>query len=156
MEKWWDRGYQILSCLRRGRYGVEALNNIMERRKEARRPIIVTRSSQRLGVSNGEMGFLEEGEVTIGEKRLREALLPDYEWAYCLSVHKSQGSEFRKVALLVPKGSEVFGREILYTGITRAKEDVVVLSEEGVMEECLRQTSEKMSSVRERLRRCDS
>ena len=154
VEKWWDRGYQILSCLRRGRYGVDALNKMMEKRKDTQRPIIVTRSNQRMGVNNGEMGFLKGEEITIGERRLRASLLSDYEWAYCLSVHKSQGSEFDKVALLVPKGAEAFGREILYTGITRAKEGVVVLSEEGVIEECLKQTSEKMSGMKERLRQC--
>ena len=65
-------------------------------------------------------------------------------------MHKSQGSEFGKVALLVPRGSEVFGREILYTGITRARDEVVVLSEEGVIEECVKCSSEKMSGIREK------
>ena len=47
--------------------------------------------------------------------------LNNYELAFCLSVHKSQGSEYDEVLFLVPKGSELFGREVLYTAVTRAK-----------------------------------
>ncbi len=152
VEKLWDEGYQLLSCLRRGRYGVESMNRLLVR--EGEKPVIMTRTNRSLGISNGEMGVLRGEEIVMGERRFKEALVPDYEWGYCLSVHKSQGSEFNKVALLVPKGSEVFGREILYTGITRAKEEVLVLSEEGVIEECVTISSEKMSGIREKLR-CD-
>lgn len=151
VEKYWKRGYQLLSCLRKGRYGFEVMNGLLAGDEG---PVIITRSNRRLGVSNGEIGELRGGEIVLGERRFKEALVPDYEWGYCLSVHKSQGSEFNKVALLVPKGSEVFGREILYTGITRAKDEVVILSEEGVIEECVKRSSVKMSGIREKLR-CD-
>jgi len=150
VEKLWEKGYQLLSCLRRGRYGVEAMNSLLAGGDE--QPIIVSRTSNRMGISNGEMGVLKGDEIVIGERVFKESLVPEYEWGYCLSVHKSQGSEFKKVALLVPKGSEVFGREILYTGITRAKDEVVVLSEEGVIEQCLKRSSEKMSGIMERLK----
>ena len=148
----WKKGYQLLSCLKRGRYGSDVMNGLLAGGDE--QPIVITRTNHRMGISNGERGVLQGSEIVIGGKRYREALVPDYEWSYCLSVHKSQGSEFGKVALLVPKGSEVFGREILYTGITRAKDEVVVLSEKGVIEECLESTSEKLSGIGEKLR-CD-
>ena len=44
-----------------------------------------------------------------------------FEMGYCLSVHKSQGSEYDEVFVLIPKGSENFGREMLYTAATRAR-----------------------------------
>ncbi len=159
VEEWKRGGYRILSCLRKGPYGVEAINELMWEEEEV--PIMITRTDQRMELSNGEMGTLikrnkgralgKDDEAVFGERRFPGVLLPEFELAYCLSVHKSQGSEFDRVVLLVPKGAEVFGREILYTGITRAKEKVVVLGDEGVMKECLKKVAVKMSGIRRRL-----
>ncbi|MCP5505502.1 MAG: AAA family ATPase [Chlamydiales bacterium] len=152
-------GFRILSCLRKGPYGVEAINELMWGEGEI--PIIITRTDKRIGLSNGEMGILvkkNEGRslgkddvARFGEREFPAVLLPEFESAYCLSVHKAQGSEFERVVLLVPKGSEVFGREVLYTGITRAKESVEVLADEGVIEECLKKSATKKSGIRRRL-----
>jgi len=150
IEKFWERGYQLLSCVKRGPYGVEMMNRLCEGGDE--QPIIITRTNHRMGINNGEVGIIRGGEIIIGNRSFREALIPEYEKGYCLSVHKSQGSEFEKVALLVPKGSERFGREILYTGITRAKDKVVVFSEQEVMESCIQCSSKKMSGIRMKLR----
>jgi len=159
LKKWHQKGYQFLSCLRKGPFGTDAINEEMWEGDEI--PIMMTRSDRKKDLSNGEMGVLIKNDpgrtigkndvVKFGEKEFPATLAVDFEPAYCISVHKSQGSEFNKVALLVPKGSEVFGREILYTGITRAKDEIVVLSEEGVLEECLEKTSEKGSGIRRRL-----
>ncbi|MCB1081734.1 MAG: AAA family ATPase, partial [Chlamydiia bacterium] len=152
-------GFRILSCLRRGPFGVEAINELIW--EEGEIPIIVTRSCKRMELSNGEMGVIikkNEGRAIgkddvarFGEREFPAALLPQYELAYCLTVHKSQGSEFDRVVLLVPKGAEVFGREVLYTGITRAREEVVVLADDGVIEECLKGSAAKKSGIRKRL-----
>ena len=152
-------GFRILSCLRRGLFGVEAINELMWGDGEI--PIMITRTDKRMELSNGEMGILikkNEGRAlgkddvaVFGDREFPAVLLPEFELAYCLSVHKSQGSEFDRVVLLVPKGAEVFGREILYTGITRAREEVKVLGDEGVVEECLKGSAEKMSGIRRRL-----
>lgn len=150
VEKLWKRGYQLLSCLNKGQYGVERMNKLCEDGEE--QPIIITRTNHRMGISNGEVGIVKGDTVIIGHRRFREALVPEYKKGYCLSVHKSQGSEFKQVALLVPKGSELFGREILYTGITRARDNVVVFSEKGVLESCIKYSSKKMSGIQMKLR----
>lgn len=154
-----EGGFRLLSCLRRGPFGVEAINKEMWEGKEI--PIMITRTDKRLGLRNGEMGTLlkhslarpfgKEDEGVFGDKRIFAALLPEFEPAYCLSVHKSQGSEFNRVALLVPKGAEAFGREILYTGITRAKEEVEIYAEEGVIEEIVKRSGKKQSGIQRRL-----
>lgn len=159
IEGWKKGGYQVLSCLRRGPFGVEAINNLMQNEGEI--PIMITRSHHRMELSNGEMGVLVKRSLgraigrndvaRFGEREFPAALLPEFEFAYCISVHKSQGSEFKKVVLLVPKGSEMFGREILYTGITRAKSELIVLGEEGVIEECVKRGSKRLSGIRRRL-----
>lgn len=152
-------GFRILSCLRKGPFGVEAINDLMW--EEGEIPIMIIRSDKKMELNNGEMGILykkgkgsalsKEDMAVFGEREIPAVLLPDFEPAYCLSVHKSQGSEFERVVLLVPKGAEVFGREILYTGITRAKEEIEVLGEEGVIEECIKVSGEKLSGIRRRL-----
>ncbi|MDJ0651932.1 MAG: AAA family ATPase [Simkaniaceae bacterium] len=156
-------GFQILSCLRKGPFGVEAINEWMGEwmRGGEEIPIMITRTDKRMGLSNGAMGVLlkkNEGRslgkddvAVFGDREFPAVLLPEFELAYSLSVHKSQGSEFERVVLLVPKGSEIFGREILYTGITRAKETIEVLADEGVVEKCLEGSAVKMSGIGRRL-----
>lgn len=58
---------------------------------------------------------------------------PPYEIAFCLSIHKSQGSEFQEVLALFPEGSENFGKEALYTAITRVKKRFQYLGSDAVM-----------------------
>lgn len=163
IEEWKERfkqgGFQILSCLRKGLFGVEAINELMWHGDKI--PIMITQSSKRMGLSNGEMGILvkknegrnlgKDDSAIFGSREFPAVLLPEFELAYCLSVHKSQGSEFKTVVLLVPKGAEMFGREILYTGITRAKEKIEVLAEKSVLEACLANSSVRMSGIRKRL-----
>jgi len=139
-------GFQILSCLRKGFFGVEAINESMWGGREI--PIMITQTDKRMELNNGETGILikkNKGDLIgkddlaiFGERKLPAILLPEFEPSYCLSVHKSQGSEFDRVILFVPKGSEIFGREILYTAITRAKERIEVFADEGVIEKCLK------------------
>lgn len=159
IEMWKREDYQVLSCLRQGPFGVEAINELMWEGREI--PIMITRSDRRLELRNGEMGTLvkrhpgreigKDDVARFGAREFPAALLPEYEPAYCISVHKSQGSEFKKVVLLVPRGSEKFGREVLYTGITRAREELIVLGEEGIIEECVKQRSQRLSGIRRRL-----
>jgi len=151
VERWWKRGYQLLSCVRGGRYGVEMMNRLLEQGEEGAQPIIMTQTNHRMGISNGEMGVLQGKQVSIGGRQFKEELVPEYDKGYCLSVHKSQGSEFKRVVLLVPQGSERFGREVLYTGITRAKDEIIVLSEVGVLEKCVKRSSSNMSGVSKKL-----
>lgn len=169
--------FQILSSLKNGAYGMEEINRFFwelysSEWKEGdfwAVPIIITKTSYSLNLTNGETGFLlkkspflslearEEAIFLDGEKEgkvrtLLAALLPSFSLAYALSVHKSQGSEYERVALFLPEGSEVFGREILYTGITRARKKLEIIGEKGVIEKCLQKTSEKFSGIGERLR----
>ena len=71
----------------------------------------------------------ESGIRTIGERAL-----PLFEVAFCLSIHKSQGSEFDEVLILFGPGSERFGKAALYTGVTRAKKKVEICAEESAFQ----------------------
>ena len=148
IEDYFAKGYQLLSSLRQGKFGVEKINSLLSKNEG---PIIITRSNPKMGFFNGEIGYLRNGEIMLGKKCFKKERVMDYEPAYCLSVHKSQGSEFEKVALILPKGSEVFGKELLYTGITRAKSEILIFSEEGVINECVKNSTKRMSGIKEKL-----
>ena len=77
-------------------------------------------------------------------------LLTDLETAYAVTIHKSQGSEFRYVYVLVPEGSDrLLSREILYTGITRAREGVILYGEQSELELCLSRGVRRLSGIRD-------
>ena len=89
------------------------------------------------GIFNGDIGIVRSAEPREGtlnvafEDRLvgyTPDMLPDLEHAYAITVHKSQGSEFKAVILVLDEGSELlFTRNLLYTAVTRAKELLVVV-----------------------------
>jgi len=62
-----------------------------------------------------------------------------------MTVHKSQGSEFAHVSLLLPKESEKFGKELLYTAVTRAKETLVIYADDATLENIVGRTSKSPS-----------
>jgi exodeoxyribonuclease V alpha subunit len=132
-----------LTVLRRGPEGSDELNRLTERMLMLQRiavpengwyhgrPVMITRNSYSLGVFNGDLGVCAkdpEGNLWVWVesgseiKKLKPNRLTDYSPAYFLTVHKSQGSEFDRVHLLLPRrDTPVLSRELLYTAITRAR-----------------------------------
>jgi len=143
------------------------MQKLSERGKPFIAPIIITKNDYRLDIFNGEVGLLvrahfqhthKELELTShdyalivgkdGEIRSIPALLlPAFEYAYCLSVHKSQGSEFNHVLLLLPEGSEVFGREVLYTAATRARQKLDLWATQSILESTIKRKSYRLSAA---------
>lgn len=139
--------FQVLCALRKGQWGVEGLNERIEHwlvtDKKAQmwyegRPIMITSNDYSLDLMNGDIGLAlidhtEQLRVVFiaNEKDHADGLhwvsplrLPHVETAYAMTVHKSQGSEFNHVAMVLPDvASRVLTRELIYTGITRAKEN---------------------------------
>jgi exodeoxyribonuclease V alpha subunit len=147
-------GFRALAAVRGGPLGVEALNAAVERRLAAEdaavlhrrwypgRPVMVTRNDYALRLSNGDVGIVlpdseAPGGVTVcfetpdgAIRRLSPARMPECETVYATTVHKSQGSEFDAVLLVLPsEPSPVLSRELLYTGITRARARVAVFAD---------------------------
>jgi exodeoxyribonuclease V alpha subunit len=138
--------FRVLAALREGPWGVAGLNTaieralsdagLLQRRGEwyEGRPVIVTRNDPALGVFNGDVGVVLRTPGADGSLRacfgdgdlLRKVAvgrLADVETAFAMTVHKSQGSEFEHVLLVLPEeDSPVLTREWLYTGITRASQ----------------------------------
>lgn len=152
--------FSMLSCLKKGPKGVDAVNSYFLNRVLASAqnaswvalPLVMTGSQSDLDLYNGQQGILvcrptssplsgqfssEDYVIFEGRPAVPASLLNGFSLAFCLSVHKSQGSEYKEVLVLVPEGSEVFGREILYTALTRAKEKVILAITEPLLRSCL-------------------
>lgn len=141
--------FRMITPLRQGPYGCEEINahcfkEDMKRQKDAEWlivPIMIVHNSYRLELFNGMVGLLflkrkhnryedyalfSDSKDPQGVRKISALLLPKYEYAYCISVHKSQGSEFDHVLVLLPEGSQEFGREVLYTAVTRARKSLKI------------------------------
>lgn len=132
----------VLSPLCVGPLGTDALNEQLKKRHCApQMPIIMLQNDHDLGLVNGQIGSLRDDmayfETPEGKRAIPRVLLGPFSPAFCLSVHKSQGSEFDEVLLVLPPGSERFGRKMLYTAITRAKKRVTILSTEATFRACI-------------------
>ena len=107
-------------------------------------PLIVTRNAPDLELYNGDCGVLLRGRgngffglFRTGGKCVAHpaGALPRWEPCFAMTVHKSQGSEYRRVLLVLPAAENpLCTREILYTAITRAKEFAAVIGERRVVE----------------------
>lgn len=140
---------RVLCAVREGPYGVHALNRVIEQAlvkaglirrggdMYAGRPVMVTVNDHAQRLYNGDVGLVlpdpERGDLRVfletaeGIRRILPSRLPPHETVYAMTVHKSQGSEFDKVLLILPDvDSRVITRELLYTGITRAKSKVTL------------------------------
>jgi exodeoxyribonuclease V alpha subunit len=136
--------YRVLCAHRNGPAGVEQLNQKLARalhgyqRGEhyAGRPLLVTQNDYATQLFNGDVGVLHAERrgaplaayfpSDAGRPReLSLARLPQHESVYAMTVHKSQGSEFRQLAIVLPdSASPLLSRELLFTAITRARESV--------------------------------
>ncbi len=158
---------RVLDMLRKGPFGLEALNQkILERMSRDcpegwwwAVPIMVTANLPLHNLYNGSSGVLigkKQGRLNLfeGTAFFSEGGIlinpPPHEVSFVLSVHKSQGSEFDEVVALFPPGSESFGKEALYTAATRAKKRLEIIGEKEVLSKILSQGKSVTSGFRER------
>lgn len=124
-------------------------------------PVIITKNDYNLRVFNGDVGLIrKEGdtflawfETTEGEIRnIPAGYLNHYDTVFAMTVHKSQGSEFENVFVLLPEkqGEKLLTRELLYTGITRAKEKIVVMTTGDSLHKCIEMTVSRASGLEQR------
>ena len=168
--------FRILCAHRAGGAGVAGVNRMVEDALEARgllrrgapwyvgRPVMVTRNDHVLRLANGDVGIVlpdpdEPGRVAVafpaadgGVRRVSPARLPAHETVWAMTVHKSQGSEFDRVLLLLPpEPSRLVTRELLYTAITRARDRVEVWGGEAVVRAGVAARVERSSGLRDAL-----
>jgi len=179
--------FRLLCAVRKGAWGVEALNERIAEALERRglleqahgwyegRPVLVTRNDYSLGLMNGDIGIAlrlpEPPEVSgeavrqvlrvvfprnDGSGTLRHILpsrLSAVETVFAMTVHKSQGSEFAHCALILPDSlNPVLTKELIYTGITRARQWFSLIeARAGIFEQAVQRRVQRRSGLREAL-----
>lgn len=167
-------GFRVLTAHRLGERGAAGINRGFEQRLAARRrmrpgtrwypgrPVMVARNDYDLRLFNGDVGIaLGKGEelriyFQDADGRVRgfaPGRLPEHDTVYAMTVHKSQGSEFDEVLLLLPEiDSPVLDRPLIYTGLTRARRRVEIHGTPAILAAAIRRLPVRESGLAERLR----
>ena len=160
---------QVLCAHREGQMGVAGWNTRVERglgqlaRESwyAGRPVMVRKNNPLLKLSNGDVGLAMPAggrrfEAVFGQQesfvRVPVSRLEEFETVHALTIHKSQGSEYRHAIVVLPeRSSRLLTRELLYTGLTRAVEKVTVVGKREVIEEAVSRPVRRASGLADRL-----
>jgi exodeoxyribonuclease V alpha subunit len=173
--------WRVLCAVRDGAFGVAGINRMMELALEsagvirrdgamhyAGRPLMVTRNDYGVGLYNGDVGIVLRGDDAVtdtagdglrawfegddGPRRVLTGRLPAAETVFAMTVHKAQGSEYDEVYLILPPHeSRAATRELLYTGITRTRGRVTLITPiERLLDACARPVS-RLSGLYEAL-----
>jgi exodeoxyribonuclease V alpha subunit len=168
---------RLLVAVKQGPYGIAGVNALVEQilveagliraneRWYAGRPVMVTRNEYQVGLFNGDVGVIlphpETGELRAwffdsakagALRAVAPARLPEHETVFAMTVHKSQGSEFEKVLFLLPdRLSPVLTRELVYTGITRARRDLEIWFAEPILRAAIQRRALRTSGLRDAL-----
>ena len=142
--------FRVLCAHREGRWGVSNLNRLIAQRLEDEgrvqlrrgpylgQPVMVTRNDYRQQLFNGDVGVVvqdsrSDGLAVVFEEPAAEggcrfvpaALVPETRTCFALTIHKSQGSEYHRVMVVLPgRHSPILTRELLYTAVTRVSDEV--------------------------------
>lgn len=173
--------FRVLCAVNHGRFGVKTINALTEREFIKKglinpgfsanvewyhgKPILVTANNYNLGIYNGDVGvtileseskqkkytvhFQQEPGKTKGLASFR---IPRHEPVYAMTIHKSQGSEFDEVMLVLPDvDNPILTKELLYTGITRTRRKLSILASESVIRIAVSRTIQRTSGLRDAL-----
>jgi exodeoxyribonuclease V alpha subunit len=168
--------FRVLCALRQGPYGIAGINAIVENILAERglidlhsrwyhgRPVMITVNDYNLKLFNGDVGIVfpdpEAGGAPRvffpapdgGVRKISPVRLPPHETVYAMTIHKSQGSEFDRVLILLPgHDSEVLTRELIYTGITRAKAEAEIWGDEEIFVTAVSRKIDRKSGLRNAL-----
>jgi len=163
----------ILTPFNKGPWGVETYNAVIEKQLKPAfgnewyhgRVIMVTANDYNLEVFNGDTGIYIGDDDALyfsaaqGFRKIHSSLLTNYVPAYSITVHKSQGSEFEHVVLILPHidiGNNehwkmLLTRELLYTAVTRARRKLTILGNKTILQYMVKNPTMRTSGLRQRL-----
>lgn len=170
--------FRVLCAVREGKHGVYKINKNIERYLKSRiknpfifnpsgtfyhnQLIMVTANNYELDVFNGDVGIIRRKSKTNGTllayfqssdtmkpKEILPGYLSDYETVFAMTIHKSQGSEFESVCVILPenKKTRILTRELLYTAVSRAKNNVTIQSHKEVITETIGREVNRASGI---------
>ena len=174
------RNFQILCALREGAFGANGINALLRETFEKRlgvdtshewhhgRPVIVTRNDYTRDLFNGDIGIALRGPEGLrvwfetrnrdGKAALRSLstrTLPAHETAWAITIHRSQGSEYADVAVVLPPQADhrILSRELLYTAMSRASHRVELWTSGDSLRAAVSQPVQRRGGLRDRLAR---
>ena len=147
--------FRILCPHNQGHYGVENWNrraNSLLPSEELNRPVIVGVNDYSIGLFNGDDGILMGNKAYFsadeGTREISRSRLPDHQAGYASSIHRSQGSEFEEVMIILPPvDAKLLTRELLYVGISRAKRKVTIIGAADALKEAVELSKKPSSGV---------
>ena len=166
---------RVLVAVRESNRGMKAINKFIElhlRKKGLlkpdgdfyeNRPIMVTRNMYDLELFNGDTGIMRKdasGNMKAyfedpkgGIKSVLPAYLTYSETVFAMTIHKSQGSEFNNVLVVLPEGTSnaLLTRELLYTGITRAKDHITIQGKQDTIDYAVSTCVKRISGITGRI-----
>ena len=163
--------YRVLCAMHAGPRGVEAINNIIEARLTRLghiqprqlwyrgRPILITRNDPGTRLYNGDTGLIWPDasghmmawfpDTDTGVRAIAPGRLPAHQTCYAMTVHKTQGSEFTRVLLVLPEAPHsLLSRDLLYTGITRARRVGEIYADTAALQFACETRRERVSGLR--------
>lgn len=162
--------FKILCALRNGPHGTIAVNAMIRSRLRMTDafscglPLMITRNHPESGLYNGDIGMVwrsSAGQLRVyfpdprEPGRFRSFLpveLPEHEAVFAMTVHKSQGSGFQNVLIILPDhDTPLLTRELLYTAVTRAEERVVLWANPAIVATALERLTIRQSGLKDRL-----
>ena len=157
---------RVLCGHRKGPYGVSTWNNLVAStigvsttRGVVGQPLLNTRNDLRTGLVNGDTGIVVKTQTgskvvfSTQQQSFEPSALEDVEVAFATTIHKSQGSEYHTVIVVVPPvGSPLLRRELLYTAITRARKHLVLIASEDAITSAVMNPINRASGLAARVR----
>jgi exodeoxyribonuclease V alpha subunit len=167
--------FRVLCAHRGGPDGVETINVFIERALERAgrlrlsgayypgRPLLITENDYELGLFNGDVGIVWRESMHAlprayfrmpggGLRAVASSRLPAHETAFAMSIHKSQGSEFDDVAVLLPDAtSPLLSRELVYTAVSRARRKVTLFAKRDDLAVAITRRVERDSGLKDLL-----
>ncbi len=163
---------RLLCAVREGDFGVIGLNQRIEKALMQQhliqtsvdelwyigRPIMISQNDHGLGLYNGDVGIAMQDDnaklrvyFEMADGKVRGVLpsqLPNHETVFAMTIHKSQGSEFEQTILVLPKTySPILNRELIYTGVTRAKKRLDLYGSQAVVSRAVQVKTERASGL---------
>lgn len=128
------------------------------------RPVMITANNHALQLFNGDIGLCladpeNDGQLRVmflrGDgtiKKLHPARLPSCETVFAMTIHKSQGSEFDNILILLPEQpNPVLSKELLYTAVSRARKQVRIVADQAIFTACIAQKTQRHSGLADKL-----
>ena len=168
---------RFLCAVRSGKYGVQHYNKLISTYLAEEgvlkptssfyenQPIMITRNNKEYNLFNGDIGlirkdnstdkymaYFEDGEQNEGYRAISTNFLSECTTVFAMTIHKSQGSEFNQVGIVLPddENSPLLTRELIYTAVTRAKERAIIFSSNEILTSGVSKQVERASGITKR------